>query len=171
MNTGSAYSLPRTGSAAGRELGRFAMTPLTQFQIMAIPLRPLPASGARARATAAGAAGLRDDNLGKRTIAVARESGLGRGKPLTKERGRPGAARCSGPAMFAPLMARSPLPPALHHNSCHTETNGSPTRERKQRNPHGDPLRLLLTRLSSAQITPQPPIRSGNLWYNNTFSR
>src|SRR3989440_5087243 len=45
--------------------------PSPTFQIMAIPLCPLPASGARARAAAAGAARLRDDNLGKRTIAAA----------------------------------------------------------------------------------------------------
>src|SRR6266516_389094 len=41
-------------------------------------LRPLPASGARARAAAAGAARLRDDNLGKRTIAAAATTGRAR---------------------------------------------------------------------------------------------
>jgi hypothetical protein len=57
---------------------------------MAIPLCPLPASGARARAAAAGAAGLRDDNLGKRTIAAARDRATARKVARKKNAGGPG---------------------------------------------------------------------------------
>jgi len=42
------------------------------------------------------------------------------------------------------------LPAALHQNGCDAQTNGGPTRERKERDPHGVPrfgYRLRLDRL------------------------
>ena len=74
--------------------------------------------------------------------------------------GRPGAARCSGPAMFRCLPAQELQPPALHHHGCHTQTDSHSTHQRKQRNPHGVPLRLPPSSTRAPQTTPERRIRS-----------
>src|SRR5262249_51750826 len=76
--------------------------PITSWQT---PLCPLPASGARARAAPTGADGLRNNNLGKTTIARRGRAKRRHWREANADRaqnkgGRPGAARRSGPARF-----------------------------------------------------------------------
>src|SRR6266567_4734701 len=104
--------LPLPASEAQREErwgeGLFASAPPHPMDVMATPLCPLPASGARARAAPPAYGrrrGLRDDNLGKRTIARRGRAKRRHWREANADRaqnkgGRPGAARRSGPATF-----------------------------------------------------------------------
>src|SRR5262245_13520445 len=91
-----------------------------------------------------GDGGLRDDNLGKRTIARRgwREGNAdgARQTPIVHKTkaGGPGppAAQVLPGSISLPPQG---LPAALHQNGCDAQTNGGPTCERKERDPHGVP--------------------------------
>src|SRR5215475_6872486 len=92
-----AFPLVPTGATRARP-----SHPITSWQT---PLCPLPASGARARAAPTGADGLRNNNLGKTTIARRGRAKRRHWREANADRaqnkgGRPGAARRSGPARF-----------------------------------------------------------------------
>jgi len=78
--------------------------------------------------------------------------------------GGPGPPAAQGLPRSVSLSAQG-LPAALHQNSCDAQTNGGPTCERKERDPHGVPRSVVdfasIVPLS-AQSTPKQAIRSGN---------
>src|SRR6516165_973046 len=144
---------PRKRSAAGRGMGQGALREGAPhpIEIMATPLCPLPVVSAftrvfnalwrgegtcRADGLWAALTGLRDDNLGKRTIArrgsVKRRHWRDANDDHAQNKGgRPGAARRSGPATFDFATGAGA--------ACRAQANGGPTRERKERDPHGVP--------------------------------
>ena len=121
--------------------------------IMATTLCPLPVVSAFTRVfnalwrgegtcRAYGREGLRDDNLGKTTIAspqgkaeACRHANI---RPLDKKAGGPGPPAAQVLPRSISLPAQG-LPAALHQNGCDAQANGGPTCERKERDPHGVP--------------------------------
>src|SRR5215471_9678405 len=151
---------PRKRSAAGRGMGQGALREGAPhpIEIMATPLCPLPVVSAftrvfnalwrgegtcRADGLRAALTGLRDDNLGKRTIA---RRGRAKRRHWRDANGDMRKTNAGGPgppaAQVLPRSISLPaqgLPAALHQDGCDAQANGGPTRERKERDPHGVP--------------------------------